>query len=525
MISPLTLIQIILALSISWIRMTIALGLSIFFSIIVGVLAAINDYAEKIIIPTLDILQSIPILSFFPLALYAFMGLHPLIGPEIAAIFLIFTSQVWNIAFGVYESVRLLPRDLLDTSKSLGFGSIQRFIGLYLPASFPKIAANIPASWSNGLYFLAACEIISMGEKEVKLFGIGSLSADYILAGRYLEFWIGMIFVIVVVILTSILIFIPLMRLSERYRFEAYMGEVPRVWIERVTRPFGEAIRSAFMEASIPGYGRLSSIMESLVERVRAYKIHAITIILIISSAALLYYIPTVDYVSSSKLLLSGFQRLGVIKPLTMIGFSLLRVLVAISIAMAWAMPLSILIYEVRWLEKVAIPLLQVFASLPSSLLVPFIMRFVSDLNLPMEIGGVLIIVLGVQWYLFYFIYGAMRNVPSGEVEVCRLLRIRGLRLVKHLYLPRSLPSIIMGLMVAMGGGWNTLIIAERLSLDGHVWEVENPGIGKEISLAVSMNDQALLAAATIWMAGFVVLMNRLFWRRLHEMVVEKVRM
>ena len=125
MISPLTLIQIILALSISWIRMTIALGLSIFFSIIVGVLAAINDYAEKIIIPALDILQSIPILSFFPLALYAFMGLHPLIGPEIAAIFLIFTSQAWNIAFGVYEGVKLLPRDLIDTSKSLGFRSIQ----------------------------------------------------------------------------------------------------------------------------------------------------------------------------------------------------------------------------------------------------------------------------------------------------------------------------------------------------------------------------------------------------------------
>ena len=524
MISPLTLIQIILALSISWIRMAIALGISILFSIFVGVLAAINDHAEKIIIPALDILQSIPILSFFPLALYAFIGLHPLIGPEIAAIFLIFTSQAWNIAFGVYDGVKLLPKDLMDTSKSLGFRSIQRFIGLYLPASFPRIAANIPASWSNGLYFLVACEIISMGEREIKLFGIGSLSADYVLAGRYLEFWISMIFVIIAVTFTSIFIFIPLMRLSERYRFEAYMGEVPRVWLEKVTRPFGEAVRAAFMEASIPGYGKLSSIMESLTERVRAYKIHIIAIFLIISSAVLLYYVPTVNYISSSKLLLSGFQRLGILEPLVMIGFSLLRVLTAISIAIAWAMPLSILIYEMRSLEKIVIPLLQIFASLPSSLLVPFIMKFVSDLDLPMEIGGILIIVLGVQWYLFYFIYGAMRNVPSEELEVCRLLRIRGLRLIKHLYLPRSLPSLIMGLMVAMGGGWNTLIIAERLSLDGHVWEVENPGIGKEISLAVSMNDQALLAATTIWMAGFVVLMNRLFWRRIHERVVEKIR-
>jgi len=508
--------EILLALCFSWARMGLALILSLAFSIVVGILAGISRVAERIIIPILDVLQSIPILSFFPLALYAFVGLHPVIGSELAAIFLIFTSQVWNIAFGVYEAVKLLPSEIIEASRALNLDPIRRLFMLYTPAAFPRIAANLPASWSNSLYFLVACEIISIGEIKVKLFGIGSLSADYILAGRYLEFWTSLAMVIVAVILMNLFIFIPLMKLGERYRFEAYVREAPRVWIERATKPFSEIIKRAFIEASIPGYSALSSSLSSLNEKIRGYKIHMVVVSSIIGLAVLLYHIPSLLDLSSLIEFLNGFTRLGVVEPMIMIFFSFLRVIAAVAITLAWAIPLSILVFRGKVLEKVVLTAFQVFASLPSTLLIPFIMRLISSLGLPIELGGLIVIVFGIQWYLFFFLYGAMRAIPSEELEICEVLGIKGFRRFKHLYFPRLFPSMITGCMVAVGGGWNTLIVVERLVLDHMVLEVENPGIGKVISLAIGLDDMPMLAAATIWMAGFIVILNRLFWRRLH---------
>ncbi len=508
--------QILAALGSSWARMSIALLLSVIFSLAVGILAGVNRIAEKVLVPALDILQSIPILSFFPLALYAFITLHPIIGPELAAIFLIFTSQVWNIAFGVYESIKLIPAEILETSNSLGFGWTRRLRSLYIPAAFPKVASNLPASWANGLYFLVACEIITIGESRWKLFGIGTLSTEFILSGRIVEFAVSLVAIMLAVVLMNLLFFIPMMRLGERYKFQETAAEVPRTWLEKVAKPINEAIKKVSSRLKTPA--KLTGPIR--VEKALKPLMFMILGILTFASA---YQISRSNFMMYLALLADGFRKLGVIDPLIMISFSLLRVSAAILIALLWVIPVSILIYEKRSLEKILIPAFQVLASLPATILLPLIVRIVLELKLSPEAGAIFLILLGIQWYPLFFITGALKSIPREEEEVCRILKIRGFSKFRHLYFPRILPSLVMGCLVAMGGGWNTLVVAERIILDHFVWQVENPGIGKALSEAVSAGDVAVLTAATIWMAGFIVVFNKLFWRRLYQKAIIKI--
>lgn len=500
--------------------MTVALIVSIGFSLLIGIPAAVNRVAEKIIVPALDILQSIPILSFFPIALYAFILIHPVIGPELAAIFLIFTSQAWNIAFGVYEGVRLIPPELLEASTALGFSGWRRVASLYIPAAFPRIASNLPPSWANGLYFLVACEIITIGEAEWRLFGIGTLSTSYILEGRVVEFAASLAAVAAAVVLTNLLIFIPIMRLSERYKFEERASEVPRVWIERVTSWLARIMRRLSFSLS----PRIS------LPRVRLPSKVAAAMLLAAVSAAITFLGYSIsERVSAESTLtwaqdiLGGFLRLGIMSPLVMIGFSLARVSAAVAFGLLWTMPAAILIYEKKSLEKVLIPVFQVVASFPATLMLPLIAKLVIDLELPLELGAFLMILLGTQWYLLFFLVDGLRSIPQDEEEVCRALGMSRAQKFRHLYLPRMLPSLIMGCLVAYGGGWNTLVIAERAVLGDFIWDLGSPGIGRMLSLAVSEGDLALLIAATVWMAGFIILLNRLLWRRLYERAAEMV--
>lgn len=510
-------LEILLALGFSWARMTIALLLSILFSLCVGILAGVNRVAEKIIIPILDVLQSIPILSFFPLALYIFIGIHPIIGPEAAAIFLIFTSQAWNIAFGVYEAVKLIPTNILESVRSLGLGALRRIRNLYIPAAFPRIAANIPPSWANGLYFLVACEIITIGEAEWRLFGIGTVSTGFMLAGKIPQFFISLAAVMIAVVLSNIFLFIPLMRLSERYKFEEYAAEAPRVWIERVTKSISGVIGKLLADRKIPSYASASQIISRFSSMVRKNKILASAFVVMAVAALSIYAISSINVLYYLEVVASGLGRFGLVDPLVMIGFSLSRVASAVLIGLTWVIPVSILIYERRRLEKILVPLFQVLASLPATLLMPLIVALVLEAKLSLETGAVIMVLLGTQWYLFFFISGAMRGIPREEEELCRLLKIRGLKKFRHLYFPRIFPSLIMGCLVAVGGGWNTLVIAERVVLDDFIWEVENPGIGKALSGAVMRGDVGILIAATIWMAGFIVILNRFLWRRLYQ--------
>ncbi|MEN2974742.1 MAG: ABC transporter permease subunit [Candidatus Caldarchaeales archaeon] len=503
--------------------MTIALIVSISFSIIVGIAAAVNKTLEKIIIPILDILQSIPVLGFFPIALYAFIALHPVIGAEIAAIFLIFTSQVWNITFGVYESVRIIPIENLELSNLLRFNILNRMKYLYIPASLPKIFANLPSSWANGLYFLVACEIIAIGETEFRLFGIGSLTVSFITSGMISEAIIALILVAISVVLMNLFLFIPMIRIGARYRFETYATEVPHAWFEKILRPITLPIKVIPHRPRFSEYWRISLPIRRLIILIDRYRRYITFIMASTIIFALTYTISLDNLLVFSYTVFHGLQRLGIIEPLIMIGYSLIRVLTSMLITLGWTIPISIILYEKKTLEKILLPIFQAIASFPATLLIPLIIDLVLKTKLMKEFGALIIILLGTQWYLLFSLRGALSVLPREEEELSKLLRMSRLEKFWYIYLPRMAPSMVTGCIVTVGGGWNTLVIAERTVLDHLVWEVENPGIGKMLNWATSLGDIEILIASTIWMSLFIVIFNRLVWRRIYEIAIRRI--
>jgi len=517
------LVMILSAVGYSWLRMLTALMISILFSITVGVAAAVSKSLEKIIIPILDILQSIPVLGFFPIALYAFVTLHPIIGPEIAAIFLIFTSQVWNISFGVYEAVKVIPTETLEVVSFLRLNIFGKIRHLYIPTSFPKIAANLPSSWANGLYFLVACEIITIGEAEYRLFGIGSLTAEFMASGMILESAAALFLVLLFVVLMNLLVFVPMIRVSMKYRFETYATEIPHAWFERLVKPFTLpikiiALRPRFSESWKLGAG-LHSFINLLVKHRRVFQV----LIAFGAVAIIASIISLKDLITFTHIVYNGFSRLGILEPLIMLGYSLSRVSIALLITLVWTLPTSIILYENKILEKILLPIFQAISSFPATLLIPFIMDFTMKSGLMKEFGALIIVLLGTMWYMLFSLRGALTVIPREEEELFKLLRISGLKKLWYLYLPRMTPSMITGCIVTIGGGWNTLVIAERALLDHIVWEVENPGIGKTMSIATSLGDIELLIATTIWMALFIVILNRFLWRRIYEIAIRRI--
>lgn len=517
------LITILSAIGYSWIRMVIALIASIIFSIIIGIAAAVSKTLEKLIIPTLDILQSIPILGFFPIALYAFVIIHPIMGVEISAIFLIFTSQVWNICFGVYEAIRVIPSETLEAINFLRLNFFERMKHLYIPASIPKISANLPSSWANGLYFLVACEIITIGEAEYRLFGIGSLTVELMASGMIFESTLALSLVLLFVVLMNLLVFTPMIRVSMRYRFETYATAVPHAWFERLIKPLTLPIRIIAYRPRFSEHWKISMELRNLLILMEKHKtltwmLIAFTILSILSTS-----VRFENLIGFPRLIFNGFSRLGFVKPITMLGYSLGRVLVATLITLGWTIPAAILLYEKKALEKILLPAFQAIASFPATLLIPFIMNLTIVSGLPKELGALIIILLGTQWYMLFSLRGALTMIPREEEELFRILQISGLRKLLYLYLPRMTSSMITGCIITVGGGWNALVIAERAVLDNMVWEVENPGIGKMMSVATSLGDIELLIATTVWMALFIVILNRLLWRRLYEMAIRRV--
>ncbi|MEM1583189.1 MAG: ABC transporter permease subunit [Nitrososphaerota archaeon] len=514
---------ILSAIGYSWLRMTVGLSISLLFSFAVGIAAATSRTLEKIIIPVLDILQSIPILSFFPIALYAFISLHPVIGPELAAVFLIFTSQVWNISFGVYEAIKFIPTETLEVTNFLRFSIVDKIQHLYIRASFPKVAANLPSSWANGLYFLVACEIITIGEAEYRLYGIGSITTQLIASGMVLESVLALCLVMFFVVLMNLLVFIPMIRISMKYRFEAYAVEVPHAWFERVIKPFTIPIKMIAHKPRFAEHWKIGLGLRSFISLITRHRRYVETLILLTILAILMLTVRCEDVIKFSHLVFNGLSRLGYIEPLIMLGYSLARVSTVTLITLGWTIPVSIILYENKTLEKILTPIFQAIASFPATLLIPFIMDFNVKIGLMKEFGALIIILLGTTWYMLFSLRGALSLMPSEEEELFKLLRIRGLKKLWHLYLPRMTPSMITGCIITVGGGWNTLVIAERTVLDHLVWEVENPGIGKTMNVATSTGDIQLLVATTIWMALFIVLINRLVWRRIYEIAVRRI--
>jgi NitT/TauT family transport system permease protein len=510
----------------SWIRMSLALVLSIIFSWVVGVAAARNRTANAIIIPALDVLQSIPILGFFPVVLVVFVALFPgWIGINLAVIFLIFTSMSWNIAFAVYEAVLSIPQEYLDLASMEKLGLWRRLTELYIPASWSKVAYNSVVSWSVGLFYLISSEIFSLGTTNYKVAnGIGVDIANFSSQGLWSAYAIAIGIFIFAVILTRFFFLGQFSTWSEKFK----LTEEPRAirkdpiyrfysWINTratskvfsmLSRPMSLRIRMPSQSVNHTGRRQMTKPRHTKFLRIAAA---------LIGLAVLAFIIIEIFH----ALLAAGisFTTLANKESEVLVGlaYSFVRVWYVYALSVAVGLPLGIVVALHSKLYQTASPILQIISAIPATALLPPIAIFVATLPFGGEITAAIVIFLGTIWYIIFNIIAGIRSIPSDIFEVAKLMKLKGWAYWKDVLIPAALPSFVTGSITGIGAAWNTLIVAEYFSISGSVVTRVPNGIGVLLNVATNTGDLLLLGLTIFSMTTLIVAINLLFWRRMYK--------
>lgn len=501
----------------SWLRMASAYLLSLGFSLVYAHLAAYNPRAEKILIPLLDILQSIPVLSFLPVILLAFVALFPgsRIGVNLASILLIFTGQVWNMVFGIYHGFITVPRDLREASLSLNLSPWQRFRVLELPYAMVPLVWNSMMSWAGGWFFLMAAEMFSLGRHHFQLIGIGSYLQTAANQGNWAAEALGLITLILVIVLMDQLVWRPLLAWSDKFKMEMMeQADRPRStilmilrrsvmldWVaERAVRPSVEW-SDRFFSQSLPAMQKHPTVTTVFGLGRTLFS----TAIIIILFVALKDAVHLLSHITLSEIRLVSLAT----------GATLLRVMISLALSVVWTVPVGVLIGLNRKWARTLTPLSQIAASVPATALFPGLVALLIHFQGGLTVASVLLMVLGTQWYVLFNVIAGASAIPEDLKEATQMFRLKGWKIWTTLILPAIYPYLITGLITAAGGAWNASIVAEYVSFHNHVYTTF--GIGSLIAESSQNGAFALLLLATGTLAVTVVLINRLIWRPLYN--------
>ncbi|MBR0642796.1 ABC transporter permease [Plastoroseomonas hellenica] len=505
-------------------RMFAALAASLVFTFTVAMLAARSRKAEMVIIPALDILQSVPVLGFLTFTVTFFMGLFPgrQLGAECAAIFAIFTSQAWNMAFSFYQSLRTLPKDLTEVSRQFGFSPWLRFVRLEVPFATPGLVWNIMMSMSGGWFFVVASEAITVGDTTVALPGIGSWLALAIAQRDVAAVGWAVAAMAVVIGLYDQLVFRPVVAWADKFRFEQTASQQrPRSWLydlvrrtrlmRRLLAPFGWPLRwlAAIPRPHLPPLPRLriSAATGRLLDR--------------------LWLGVVILAVAWAVWLVAGFiaTSLHWSDVLAAFGFglaTLARVVVLIAVASLIWVPIGMWIgLRPAWAGRVQ-PLAQFLAAFPANVLFPFAVTAIVVWRLDPDIWLSPLMVLGTQWYILFNVIAGAGAIPTDMREAASIYGIRGWQWWRQLGLPGIFPYYVTGALTASGGSWNASIVAEAVSWgDRHV---EAAGLGAFIARATEAGDFPRVALGIAVMSIFVIAFNRILWRPLYGFAERRLR-
>ncbi|MCX7822228.1 MAG: ABC transporter permease subunit [Syntrophobacterales bacterium] len=497
----------------SLMRMALAYLLSLVFSIWYGYTASRSRMHERIMIPLLDILQSIPVLSFLPAVVLAMINLFPgqRIGIEIACILLIFTGQVWNMTFSYYHSINTIPRELREASSVLGFNRFSRFIRLDLPFSAIGLVWNSMMSVSGGWFFLMACEMFVLEDRDFRLPGIGSYIQTAASEGNISCILYGLGAMVFLIIVLDILLWRPLIVWSQRFRMDTVPPEDEResivfdlitgsVVLRKLGDWFGDVVE--WIEKStyrIPS-PRLGGVFKYIGKLTGAIELIALGFLFF---WALIKVKGLVSSVSLGDLIL-------VFKSAC---YSFLRTSVAILIALLWTLPVGVYIGMNPRAANILQGMVQIAASIPATAVFPVIILFLIKLGGGLDIGAIFLMLLGTQWYLLFNIIAGAYAIPKDLIEISKAYNITGWRKWRVLILPSIFPYLVTGLITASGGAWNATIVSEYVSFGGEILKTQ--GLGALISHSSASGDFGLLFVSTCVMAAIVVGINRLVWKRL----------
>ena len=516
-------------------RMVAAYLLSLVFAVAYGYTAAKNRRAGVFMLPLLDILQSVPILGFFPAVLVFFVATfsgHP-VGLEIAVVFLIFTSMAWNMAFGVYESLTTIPQDLQTAADSFGIKGWQRFRLLEFPAAVPKLVYNSILSWTNGWFFLVASEIFTAFGATYTRPGLGGFIATAGVAGDTTSMLLGLSVLVVVVVALDAFLWQPLSVWSERFRMEVTGREVPRVpglherfrWlptfpgVRRFVLRMGKPVTRAYHSASLR-LDRTYTEHPKIVPTVRTVDLGMFLVVFVI--------VVGTGLIGLVRLLFAPLPaETGEIPVAVLMSFS--RLLLAYALAVLWTIPVAAWIGRSAKVARYVTPVVEVVASVPATALMPVIIGFsifvAASFHLEAELAAVLVALFSMQWYLLFNLIAGVRSIPDDLEDAAHSFGLRGRSYLKRVLLPAILPSLITGSITAWGAGWNALIVSEYMHFGSRIYQVQ--GIGSLLDRATfGLPPSEEMILLTIFAMVIVVLaMNKLVWRPLQRTVNARFRL
>jgi len=507
-------------------RMFAALAASLVFTFTYATLAAKSRRAEMVLIPVLDILQSVPILGFLSFTVTFFLGLFPgnTFGAELAAIFAIFTSQAWNMAFSFYQSLRTVPPDLDEVARGFRLTGWQKFWQLEAPFAMPGLIWNTMMSMSGGWFFVVASEAITVGDTTIALPGVGSYIAKANDEGNWTAIGAAVLTMGIVILLYDQLLFRPIVAWAAKFRVELSVSQdvesswvlnlIKRThWLRLGVTPVFAALRGvSLLPLRLPLVAPTRSSTSDEPSRL----IDAIWILIVVAVAAWAAWL-TITYIATE---LNWDEVLHVF---VLTFYTLIRVIVLMALATVVWVPISVWIgLRPRWAEAVQ-PIAQFLAAFPVNLLFGGAVSLVLAFNLNPNIWLSLLIVFGTQWYIVFNTIGGAAAFPNDLREAVANFRIRGWRWWTQVIIPGVAPYYLTGAITASGGSWNASIVAEYVKWKDHT--VVAQGVGSYIAQATDKGDFPRIVLGVAMMSLFVTLFNRLFWRRLYAIAERRLRL
>jgi NitT/TauT family transport system permease protein len=490
-----------------------AYALSLVFTLLYGYWAARDRVAERVLVPLLDVLQSVPVLGFMPGLVLSLVALFPRsnVGLELAAIVMIFTGQAWNMTFSFYRSVRSVPPIQLEVARHYRLGAWRRFKWVELPSSVIGLVLNSMMSMAGGWFFLMVSEAFVLGRHDFRLPGLGAYMSVAVAKGDGPAMTAAVVAMTLMIVALDQLLWRPLVVWAQKFRQDEGQGD-------------GEAVRSWFLD--LLRRSRLVRLLRRQVAEVAAARparaprparppresagAGPLSALLLVALLALL----ALGLLELFHLLRHVPARAWGIT-VGAAAATLGRVLLAVALGTAWALPAGLAIGLSPRLSRLLQPVTQVVASFPAPMLFPAVVALLAWLGVGLGAGSVLLMLLGTQWYVLFNVVAGAMAVPADLREAARSYRIGRWRLFRTLLLPSVLPYLVTGWVTAAGGAWNASIVSEYVNVGGRT--LTTFGLGSRIGTAAEAADFPSLAASVVVMSAAVVLFNRLVWRRLND--------
>jgi NitT/TauT family transport system permease protein len=506
-------------------RIAIAYVISLVFSIGYGYVAAYNARAERVMIPLLDTLQSIPVLSFLPGVMLAMVALFPSrqFGIELGSILLIFSGQAWNMAFSFYSSLKSIPHEMHEVAEVYRWSPWQKLVQMELPFAAIGLVWNSMISVASAWFYLIACEMFTLKNRDFRLPGLGSyLQTAANNADTRAIVW-GLVVMVGVIVAMDQLIWRPVIAWAEKFKFEQV--ESARAQRSSVLDLLRSSRVLPLMGRVFVGPARERLDMRFARTRTKRTEDHRPN-----QTAQWLSYaigIGVVLAIGYGAVKMTGLATMVSRSELRSIlvggGATFLRVEFTLFLAALWAIPAGVAIGLNAKLSAALQPIVQVVASVPATALFPIIVLLLTRVGGGLAVGSIVLMLLGTQWYILFNVIAGAIALPTDLKEVCGVFRFGRWECWRQLFLPGIFPYLITGFVTASGGAWNASILAEYFHLNGKVYSTT--GLGAVVSEAADKGNYPVLLVATMLMALIVLTINRLVWRRLYTLASTKYRL